>query len=206
MAAQWTLQHGPRAAVAPWQRSAERPGGLHARNGGRAAAEVRLDRDLSRPASSRGSTARPTPRWRPRSAAQPDAAAAASAQQQQQQGGAEEEARPAWSSAVAVGLEAGVEEAVAEAVRQALAAPGWPAGAEPSLAFVFVTSSFQRFYDRVLPLLRERLPSLENMVGCSVGGARSLYQGGCEASSVLWRAWALQPLPQTVPYWQIGDA
>ena len=39
---------------------------------------------------------------------------------------------------------------------------------EPELAIVFATSDLGEDFDRVVPLLRELVPSLKNIVGCSV--------------------------------------
>ena len=138
----------------------------------RGASAIRRAPANSGAAQARQHRARPPRQLRPSAPAahppssSPEAAAAAAAQQQGKQPAGE--APWLWSSSVAVGLESGVDDAVAEAVRAALAA-GWPAGAQPQLAFLFATSSLQRFYPRLVPLLLEKLPSLEHVIGCSVG-------------------------------------
>ncbi|KAG1678799.1 hypothetical protein FOA52_012839 [Chlamydomonas sp. UWO 241] len=58
-----------------------------------------------------------------------------------------------------------LELAVKEAVSSILASIGTDSA--PQLAIVFVTSSMGAEFDQVVPLLRQLLPSLKNIVGCS---------------------------------------
>lgn len=84
---------------------------------------------------------------------------------------AQDESAPClFTSALSRDPNAGVEEALSKCVRSAL--EGWPAGRQPQLAFLFVSSSYQRSYEQVLSLLLEKLPSLEHVVGCSVSAGR----------------------------------
>lgn len=83
-----------------------------------------------------------------------------------------------WSSAVAQDSTCTVEQATELAVMEALSR--WPAGqAQPHLAIVFVSSSYHRVYDRVMPLLLQKLPSLQHVVGCSVSDTCWLLPALC---------------------------
>jgi hypothetical protein len=75
-----------------------------------------------------------------------------------------------WTSAVCSRQDLELEGAVAQAVQEALA--GWPPGAAPDLALVFVSSNYHKAYERLLPALRRRLPSLRHVLGCTVSGGR----------------------------------
>lgn len=59
-----------------------------------------------------------------------------------------------------------LEAAIPECVARILAGIG--RDAEPELAIVFVSSAHGGQYDKVIPLLRQQLPSLKFVFGCSV--------------------------------------
>lgn len=59
-----------------------------------------------------------------------------------------------------------VPDAVAEAVQATIASIG--PDAQPQLAIVFVTSEYSAQFDLVVPTLRQLLPSLKHIIGCSV--------------------------------------
>ena len=71
---------------------------------------------------------------------------------------------------------------------------GGSSSPEPELAIVFVSAAFGSDFDRLVPLLRERLPSLKHVFGCSVGAAgppggivdTSPKGGGMEGESGRW--------------------
>ncbi len=56
-------------------------------------------------------------------------------------------------------------------------------GSDPTsdldIAIVFVSAAFGNDFDRLVPLLRERLPALKHVFGCSVG--RGAMQGQSKA-------------------------
>jgi hypothetical protein len=59
-----------------------------------------------------------------------------------------------------------IDDAVAEAVSSILLNIG--KDAQPNIALVFVSSAYGQQYDRVVPALRELVPSLQCIYGCSV--------------------------------------
>lgn len=59
-----------------------------------------------------------------------------------------------------------IDDAVAEAVSSILQNIG--KDAQPNIALVFVSSAYGQQYDRVVPALRELVPSLQCIYGCSV--------------------------------------
>ena len=69
-----------------------------------------------------------------------------------------------WANALSTlaSLEAAVEEVATKATQQL--------GAEPDLAFVFISSAFASEYSRLMPLLRSRLSNAPPLIGCSGGG------------------------------------
>lgn len=54
-------------------------------------------------------------------------------------------------------------------------------GADPTsdldIAIVFVSAAFGNDFDRLVPLLRERLPSLKHVFGCSVSARAAVVVG-----------------------------
>ena len=60
-------------------------------------------------------------------------------------------------------------DAVNEAVDRILESIG--RDSQPELALVFVSSVYGPDFESVVPMLRERLPSLKSVFGCSVSGA-----------------------------------
>ncbi|GAB4815830.1 hypothetical protein N2152v2_002876 [Parachlorella kessleri] len=85
-----------------------------------------------------------------------------------------------WSSAVCSKADVSLEDALAECVREALSDGAWPADSAPQVAFIFISSSYQSHYERVLPLLREKVPSLQHAVGCSGFGVLGMHRGAPE--------------------------
>ncbi|GLI65399.1 hypothetical protein VaNZ11_008955 [Volvox africanus] len=74
-------------------------------------------------------------------------------------------------------LEDAVDECIAQ-IRRAMRSGSGEAGEpQPELAIVFVSAAFGSDFDRLVPLLRERLPSLRHVFGCSafgvLGGGKS---------------------------------
>jgi hypothetical protein len=80
-----------------------------------------------------------------------------------------------WGSFLST--EESLEAAVDEAVRTIKDSIG--EDAKPELALVFVSSLHGEEFDRVVPLLRERVPSLRHIFGCSVGSS-----AGCASCSL----------------------
>lgn len=77
-----------------------------------------------------------------------------------------------WANALSTlaSLEAAVEEVVTGATQQL--------GAEPDLAFVFISSAFASEFSRLMPLLRERLRTAPPLIGCSGGGVIGTNRSG----------------------------
>ncbi|KAG2489152.1 hypothetical protein HYH03_012378 [Edaphochlamys debaryana] len=61
---------------------------------------------------------------------------------------------------------------------EASSSSGADAPFAPELAIVFVTASFGPDFERLVPLLRERLPSLKHVFGCSAFGVMGGGKGG----------------------------
>lgn len=59
-----------------------------------------------------------------------------------------------------------LEDAVDECVKRIMKSSG--PGAAPTLAIVFISAAFGSDFEDVVPLLREKVPSLKHVVGCSV--------------------------------------
>ena len=77
-----------------------------------------------------------------------------------------------WANALSTlaSLEAAVEEVVTGATQQL--------GAEPDLAFVFISSAFASEFSRLMPLLRERLKTEPPLIGCCGGGVIGTNSSG----------------------------
>lgn len=88
-----------------------------------------------------------------------------------------------WGSFVSqqAELEDAVEEAV-QAIRERIGKD-----AQPELALVFVSSVHGEEFNRVVPLLRERLPSLRYIFGCSVSSKPRRAHLGLQPVD-LWRS------------------
>ena len=61
-----------------------------------------------------------------------------------------------------------------------------PAGPEPTLAMLFCSSSYAIEFDRVVPTLRTRFPSLRHIVGCTVSIWRLTIQPASDAAGAGW--------------------
>lgn len=47
---------------------------------------------------------------------------------------------------------------------------------EPTVALVFASSSYSVEFDRIIPVLRSKVPSLQHIIGCTVGTMFSLFR------------------------------
>ena len=68
-----------------------------------------------------------------------------------------------------------------------------PAGPEPTLAMLFCSSSYAIEFDRVVPTLRTRFPSLRHIVGCTVSNVPLAFQPAhWAAGTASFRAFLMQ--------------
>ncbi len=77
-----------------------------------------------------------------------------------------------WANALST--RPSLEAAVADVVERAASSLKAPV----DLAFVFISSAFTSEYSRLLPLLREQLPQIKVLIGCSGGGVIGMTQRG----------------------------